>query len=86
MDRDGYRYDPMEGFCELDNQHFDFKTAGDILAEKTTSLLQVTSAEQYKHRAHSGRDLEGIHCIDFKLPWKRFSGESEENSNKRQSE
>lgn len=76
----------MEGICERDNEHFDFKTAGDILAEIRTSLFQVTSEEQQKHCAYSGRDLAGIHSINFKLPWKRFSGETEEDSNKRQSE
>lgn len=34
MDKCGYGYDPVEGFCERDNEQFDFKTAGDILAEK----------------------------------------------------
>lgn len=86
MDRDGYDYGPIEGFCKRDNQHFDFKTSGDILAERRSSLFQVTSGEQKKHCAQSGRNLEGIHCIHFKLPWKCFSGETEENSNKRQSE
>lgn len=41
----GYRYDPMEGFCERYNEYFDFTTAGEILAEKITPLFQVTSAE-----------------------------------------
>jgi len=45
MGRGGCGYDPMEGFCERDNDHFDFKTAGDILAEIRMSLFQVTSGE-----------------------------------------
>jgi hypothetical protein len=45
MDKSSYRYGPMEGFCERDNENFDFTTAGEILAEKITPIFQVTSGE-----------------------------------------
>ena len=46
MDMGDYGCDPMEGVCEQrDNDHFDFTTTVDILADKRTSLFRVTSVE-----------------------------------------